>query len=168
LLSLKHRWPWVRQVLADSDLEHSKTQSQILALQREVQAQTKADCGRMEAQTQAYEKQKEAEAQVEMAKRLAQGKKAQGEAEGFASAAFAAQRSHEASQRRLDILEKIVQKDDVQIATSQENTVSMNQDNAVVTQVAQQGLEALRAKLAEVTAKSLESLEKSKPAQQKM
>ena len=44
------------------------------------------------------------------------------------------------------------QQPEVQIATTQENTVNLNQEKALVSQVAQQGLEALRARLAETTA----------------
>jgi hypothetical protein len=69
--------------------------------------------------------------------------------------------------KRLDILEKMTMKKGVQIATSQENTMGLSEDNRVVTSVAQQGLEAFRAKLAEMTAGSLAKLEAA-PGQSRM
>merc|ERR1712217_634501 len=152
-----------RQVLTNSELEVSKLKSQILVLEREVKSKTQAECGKLNAEALAYKKQKETDAMFETATRLANGKKAIGEAEGAASEAFAARRFHEAEMKRLDVLEQLVTKHDAKIATSQENTMCLSNDNQVVTQVAQQGLEALRAKLAEVTATSIAKFNISKP-----
>jgi len=144
-----------QQLLTNSELEVSKLNSQILGLEREVKSKTQAECGKIAAEADAFAKQKDTSSKIEVAKKHANGKKALGEAEGEASAAFAARRAQDSELKRLDILEQMVLKNERKIATSQENTVSMSHDNAVVTQVAQQGLEAMRAKLAEVTTTSL-------------
>mmetsp|Transcript_56083 Transcript_56083/g.176018 ORF Transcript_56083/g.176018 Transcript_56083/m.176018 type:complete len:460 (-) Transcript_56083:51-1430(-) len=157
-----------QKLIADARLEVSKLNSQILAMQREVNSKTHAECGRTQAEAEAFAKKQETEAKIEVAAKLANGKRALGEAEGVASAAFAARRANEAELKRLDILEKLVTRGDCKIATSEENTVGFSYDNSVVTQVAQQGLEALRAKLAEVTSTSLEKMKLSSPMQHKM
>jgi len=157
-----------KKVLSDSELEVSKLQSQIMATEREITNATQSECAKLDAEAKAYAKGKQTDAKRETAARIATGQKAIGEAEGEASAAFAARRSHEAEMRRLDILERLVHKEGMHIATSQENTMGLSQDNAVVTQVAQQGLEALRAKLAEVTATSLSKIKQAKPSHQDM
>lgn len=157
-----------RQVLTNSELEVSKMKSQILVLEREVKSKTQAECGRLNAQAQAYKKQKETDAMFETATKLADGKQALGEAEGAASQAFAARRYHESEMRRLDVLEQLVLKHDAKIATSQENMMCLSNDNQVVTQVAQQGLEAMRAKLAEITATSVAKFQIAKPDQHRM
>jgi len=140
----------------------------ILSIEREIKSKTSAECGRLEAEAQAYQKQKQADAKVAVAKMLANGKRALGEAEGIASKAFEAKRQHQADMARLQILEKLVQNDGIKVATSEENHMGLAEENQVVTQVAQQGLEALRAKLAEITATSLSKLESTKPGQQAM
>lgn len=157
-----------QKLLTDANLEVSKLNSQILALQREIKTKTSADCGRILAEAEAFSKKQETDAKIEAAAKLANGKRALGEAEGVASAAFAARRANEAELKRLDILEKVTLRGDCKIATSQENTMGFSYDNSVVTQVAQQGLEALRTKLAEVTATSLEKISLKSPGQQKM
>lgn len=157
-----------QQILSEADLEISKLKSQILSIEREIKAKTSADVGKLEAEAQAYTKKKEADAKIAVAEKIANGKKALGEAEGEAATAFVARRKHEADMSRLDILEKLINNQSIQIATSQENHMSLSEENKVVTQVAQQGLEALRAKLAEITATSLAKLEQTKPGQQAM
>eukprot|EP00812_Abedinium_dasypus_P001820 NODE_1219_length_1205_cov_708.596522.p1 GENE.NODE_1219_length_1205_cov_708.596522~~NODE_1219_length_1205_cov_708.596522.p1 ORF type:complete len:290 (+),score=117.07 NODE_1219_length_1205_cov_708.596522:3-872(+) len=156
-----------RKVLTDAELEVSKIASEILSIERDIKAQTQTEVGRLDAEAQAFVKRQEAEAKIECASKLANGKKAIGEAEGEASAAFAARRAFEADLERLAVLEKVFQNPGVQIATSQENTMGLNPDNAVIAQVAQQGLEALRAKLAEVTTTSLVKIQHG-PKQQTM
>jgi regulator of protease activity HflC (stomatin/prohibitin superfamily) len=156
-----------QKVMNDAELEVSKKKAEILAVQREAKSKTEADRGRILAEAEAFAKQKHTQGEVEKAAKLANGKRALGEAEGEASAAFAARRAHEAEMKRLDILEKMTMKKGVQIATSQENTMGISEDNSVVTSVAQQGLEAFRAKLAEMTAGSLAKLEAA-PGQSRM
>lgn len=157
----------VKQIIANAELDVSKVQSAIMAAEREVKSRTEADCGRISAEAEAFCKQKKTDATLEVAQRLASGKTALGEAEGVASAAFAARRAHEAELQRLKIVEQVVSKQGMRIATSQENTMNLSEDNQLVTSVAQQGLEALRAKLAEVTTTSLAKLEPA-PRQSRM
>ena len=52
------------------------------------------------------------------------------------------------------------QQPEVQIATTQENIVNLNQENNMVSQVPEQGLDALRARLA--------SIPEAKPSQQEV
>lgn len=159
----------VQKVVAHSELDISKMKSQIMALEREMNSRTQAEVGRVKAEADAFVKNKKTEASITVAGMLANGKQALGEAEGDAASAFASRRAFEAELKRLEILEQLIaQGTGKKIATSQENTVGLNQDNAVVTQVAQQGLEALRAKLAEITAASLAHLQQIHPRQQEM
>lgn len=148
-----------RQVTVNAELEVSKIKAEIVALERDEKAKIQSDVGRLHAHSEAYCKEEEAKAKIKCAEKLANGKRAMGEAEGDASAAFAAQRSFQAQMKRLDVLAQLIQNPEVLIATSQENTVGLNPDNAVVSQVAQQGLEALRAKLAQITTSSLAMIE---------
>jgi len=157
-----------QQILTEAELEISKLKSQILSIEREIKSKTSADCGKLDAEAQAYQKQKQADARVAVAEKMAKGKRALGEAEGEAASAFVARRKHEAEMSRLGILEKLISNTGIQIAGSQENHLSLSAENKVVTQVAQQGLEALRAKLAEITVTSLAKLEQAKPGQQAM
>merc|ERR1719330_1055835 len=158
----------VKRVLTAAELDVSKMRSEILAMEREKNSQIQADCAKIRNVADAYSARVNTEKTVEDAKKMASGNKALAEAEGVASAAFAARRAHEAEMKRLDILQDVTQKEGTKIATSQENTVAMSADNEAVTQVAHQGLEALRAKLAEVTATSLQKIEQARPAQQRM
>jgi len=157
-----------QKVISESQLDVSKINSQIRALQQEFESQSEADCTRLRVDAEAFHKKKQVEASIEYASKIANGNKALGEAEGEAAVAFQAKRAFEAEMKRLDILQTLVTKHNMTIATSSENTAGMNPDNAVVTQVGQQGLEALRAKLAEVTASALSKLEVHKPSQHRM
>lgn len=157
-----------QQIITDAELKLSTYKSEILKIEQELKSKTSAEVGRLNTEADAYHKDKLAEAHVEVAKRLAKGQRKLGEAEGEASEAFVALRAHEADMSRLGILEKLVRNEEIKIATTQENTVGLSEENKVVTQVAQQGLEALRAKLAEITATSLAKLEETRPTQQRM
>jgi len=157
----------VKRVTTAAELEITKMQAEILAMEREQNSQIQAQCAQIRNEADAYAARKNADITVEEAKKHASGHKAVAAAEGEASSAFAARRAHEAEMKRLEILAQVTQKEG-QIFTSQENTVGMSADNQAVTQVAQQGLEALRAKLAEVTATSLAKIEQARPSQQKM
>lgn len=158
-----------KKVLSNAQLKVSQLDSTIMSMEQEIKSSTMADTNRISVEAEAYCKKKEVEASIENSAKHATGIKALGEAEGQASEAFAARRAFEAEGARLDILEKLVLKSNLIIATSQENTVGLNPDNAVVTAVAQQGLEALRAKLTEITATSLSKIQSAKgPAQQRM
>lgn len=158
----------VKRVMTAAELEVSQLAAQILAMEREKNSQIEAECAKIRNDADAFSASKHTERNVEDAKKMASGNKALAAAEGEASAAFAARRAHEAEMKRLDILQHVTQKSGTKIATSQENTMGLSADNEAVTQVAHQGLEALRAKLAEVTATSLQKLEQARPTQQSM
>lgn len=158
----------VKQVLSGAELEVTKLKSQILSIEREKKSTLASECAKIRNESDAFSAQKNTDASIEEAQRKANGLKALAEAEGETSAAFAARRAHEAEMKRMDILAEVTRRGGSRIATSQENTVGLSADNQAVTQVAQQGLEALRAKLAEVTATSLQKLEQARPGQQRM
>jgi regulator of protease activity HflC (stomatin/prohibitin superfamily) len=155
----------VNQMLAETDLQASEERAKILSMEREVWATTSAEVGALEAESESYVKQKAAEAEIQVAEKLANGKRALGDAEGSAAQAFAAKRMQEAELGRLNILDQLITNPELQIATSQENSLGLNNDNAAVASVTQQGLEALRAKLAEITTNSISKLQ---PRQQIM
>mmetsp|Transcript_9769 Transcript_9769/g.25630 ORF Transcript_9769/g.25630 Transcript_9769/m.25630 type:complete len:471 (-) Transcript_9769:71-1483(-) len=148
----------VQEIATQNQFAVSEIQSQITAMEQKIRSETEAEVSKIKVEAEAFCKKKMIEADIEVSARLANGTKALGEAEGVASAAFAARRAHEAEMKRLDILEQLVLKNNMVIATSQENTAGMNPDNAVVTEVSQQGLQALRAKLAEITTTSLSKM----------
>eukprot|EP00933_Yihiella_yeosuensis_P044091 TRINITY_DN3914_c1_g1_i1.p1 TRINITY_DN3914_c1_g1~~TRINITY_DN3914_c1_g1_i1.p1 ORF type:complete len:466 (-),score=98.02 TRINITY_DN3914_c1_g1_i1:72-1469(-) len=150
----------VKKVISDAGLELAKLKSQILAIERDMKNGTEADTSKILFEAQAYAKQKQTQAAITTASCESTGKQALGEAEGEAAVAFQAKRAFEGEGKRLDILQKLVSRGNrSKIATSQENTVSLSEENAAVTQVAAQGLEALRAKLAEITVTSLSKME---------
>lgn len=160
----------VNQMLQEADLTAAEEKAKILAMEREVWATTSAEVGNLDAESNAYVKQKAAEAEITVAEKLANGKRALGEAEGAAAQAFAAKRTQESDMARLNILEQLVANPELQIATSQENSLGMNKENDLVASVTAQGLEALRAKLAEITTTSLKKLDPAnrQPTQQSM
>jgi len=150
----------VKQVVSENNLMIAKLKSQIVAEERAMRSQTEAEVAKILAEADVYEKKKMTEAQVKASQCQANGKRAMGEAEGEAASAFQAKRAFEADQQRLQILSEVVKRGMVcKIAGSQENTVGLSADNAAVTQVVSQGLEALRAKLADITVTSLAKLE---------
>jgi len=161
----------VKRVTTSAELEVSKMKSEILAMEREQKSHISAECAQVRNEADAYAAQLDAQRTVEDARKMATGHKALAAAEGEASAAFVARRAHEAEMKRLDILQNVTQKEGAKIYTSQENMMGISEDAQAVTAVAQQGIEALRAKLAEVTATSLRALKKIEqltPAQQEM
>jgi len=148
----------VADLEATADLEVAKTNATILTKERENKARVGAEVGKLEAEAEAYEAQKKAAARMEASQKIAVGKKAVAEAEGEASTAFAARRQQEQEMARLDILDKLAQNKDIMIATSLENNMGLAPDNSLVSQVAQQGIEAFRMKLADMTATSVSNL----------
>mmetsp|Transcript_3461 Transcript_3461/g.6785 ORF Transcript_3461/g.6785 Transcript_3461/m.6785 type:complete len:480 (-) Transcript_3461:100-1539(-) len=148
----------VADIVAKAELEVAKTNAEIMTTKRESQAKVNAEVGKLEAEAEAYEKQKKASARMEAAQKIAQGKKTVAEAEGAATTAFAQRRAQEQELARLDILARLAKNQSIQIATSRENNMGLAPDNSLVTQVAQQGLEALRMKLADLTSGSAAKL----------
>lgn len=149
----------VADLLANTELEVAKLKADILTLERENKARVGSEVGKLEAEAEAYEAMKKASARMEAAKALAVGKKAVAEAEGQSAAAFSARRQQEQDMARLDILEKLAHNKNIVIATSLENNMGLAPDNSLVSQVAQQGLEAFRMKLAEMTSNSVKQLD---------
>merc|ERR1712232_868726 len=146
-------------------LEFAQLESATMKLKREVQCKLDLEVGKLEAEAEAYEIQKRALARMEALEKIAEGKKAIAEAEGEAIDAFKLRRNQEAELSRLDILEKLAGNRSIKIASSQENNSGLAPDNSLVAQVAQQGLEAVRMKLAECTAKSAVALDMGKALQ---
>lgn len=149
----------VADLQATAELKIAKTKAEILTLERENKAKVNAEVGKLEAEAEAYEAQKKATARMEACQKIAIGKKAVAEAEGAAAQAFAARREQEQQMARLAILEKLALNGNIQISTSLENNMGLAPDNSLVSQVAQQGLEAFRMKLADMTASSVDKLD---------
>jgi regulator of protease activity HflC (stomatin/prohibitin superfamily) len=149
----------VEDIRAQSEYEVAKTKAEIEKLEREEKAKVDAQVGKLEVDAEAYEAQHRAKARMEAQQQIAKGKKAIAEAEGDAQSAFKARRQQEQELARLEILEKLASNPKIQIATSLENDMGLAPNNSLVTQIAQQGMEAFRMKLAEITAGSVSKLE---------
>lgn len=139
-------------------LEAATLQAQIFKLKMEGQGSVDKDVGKLEAEIQLYQVTKKAMAKMEALEKISEGKKAIAEAEGDAAVPFAARRAMEQEQARLYVLEKLAENKGLKIASTEENNTGLAPDNSLVAQVAQQGLEAFRMKLAEMTSKSAASL----------
>jgi regulator of protease activity HflC (stomatin/prohibitin superfamily) len=146
-------------------VEFAQLEADTMKLKREVQCKLDLEVGKLQAEADAYEIQKRALARMEAVEKVAEGKKAIAEAEGDAIEAFKLRRHQEAELARLDIVEKLANNRNIQIASSQENNTGLAPDNSLVAQVAQQGLEAVRMKLAEMTAASAAKLDMGKSLQ---
>lgn len=144
----------VADLKVQNDLEVAKIKAQILSLEREHQAKLACEVGKLESEAEAYEQQKKAQARMEASQKIAEGKKEVAKAEGEATTAFAQRRKQEQDMARLDILDKLANNKNIKIATSFENRMGLAPDNSLVSQVAQQGMEAVRMKLADWTASS--------------
>merc|ERR1712117_339705 len=115
--------------------------------------------GKLEAAAFAYERQKRSQANSEAVSKISLGKKALAEAEGASASAFAARRAQERELARLKILETLAHNSNVKIVTSLENNSGLAPDNSLVAQVVQQGMEAFRMKMAEMTSNSVGKLD---------
>jgi len=155
----------VADLEATTEFEVAKLQAEILTLKRESNARVTAEVDKLEAEAEAYEAQKRASARMQASEKLAVGKKAVAEAEGASAVPFAARRQQEQEMARLNIIEKLALNPNIKIATSLENNMGLAPDNSLVSQVTQQGLEAFRMKLAEMTAGSVTKLDMKKEFQ---
>jgi len=151
----------VQDSIATSDKRVAETNAQALALSSKQQAETEAEVERSEVMARSYSLQKLSAAKCEAAGLLSIGRQGIAEAEGDASESFAAKREQEQEQARLSILSKLADNPHIQISTTLENTMGLAADNSLVNQVAQQGVEAMRMKLAEMTAASIKKLNMS-------
>lgn len=144
------------------DLEVAKIQAKILQLKSSTAAKMDEEVGKLEAEAEAYSAGKRAHASVEASAKIAMGTKGVAEAEGAAATAFAARRAQEQELKRLEIIERLTTNSKIKIVTSLENNSGLAPDNSLVSQIAQQGMEAFRMKLAEMTANSVQRLEMGK------
>merc|ERR1719512_676543 len=94
----------------------------------------------------------------EAAQRVSEGRRAQAAAEGAAASAFAARRAQEQEMQKLAILEKLSSNQNISVVTTLENNSGLAPNNSLVAQITQQGMEAFRMKLAEMTSSSATSL----------
>merc|ERR1719330_1997531 len=110
-----------------------------------------ATTDKLNAEVDAHERQQESLGLREAAQKVSEGRKAHAAAEGAAAYAFAARRAQEQEMRKLVILEKLSENPNVSVVTSLENNTGLAPNNSLVAQITQQGMEAFRMKLAEVT-----------------
>lgn len=149
----------IADMTATAELEAAKIAAEILAIQRQNKAKIEAEVEKLEAEATAYENSQKAKSRKEAQSKIAAGKKAVSEAEGEAAEAFSARRRQEQEMARLDILERLANNDQIIITSSLENNMGLAPDNSLVTQIAQQGMEAFRMRLAEMTASSVGKLD---------
>eukprot|EP00929_Paragymnodinium_shiwhaense_P056878 TRINITY_DN28478_c0_g1_i1.p1 TRINITY_DN28478_c0_g1~~TRINITY_DN28478_c0_g1_i1.p1 ORF type:complete len:475 (-),score=159.95 TRINITY_DN28478_c0_g1_i1:280-1704(-) len=149
----------IEDIVTTAALEQAQIESEIMRIKREVHASVDLDVGKLEMEAEQYELKRRATGKMESVEKISEGKKAVAEAEGTAASAFSARRLQEQELARLEILAKLAQNKHIKIASSMENATGLAPDNSLVAQVTQQGLEALRMKLAEMTAASASKLE---------
>mmetsp|Transcript_16059 Transcript_16059/g.34721 ORF Transcript_16059/g.34721 Transcript_16059/m.34721 type:complete len:473 (+) Transcript_16059:166-1584(+) len=152
----------VQDTKVNAGLEHAKLKAELVGVKQETAAQMEVEEGKLEAEATAYEAQRRAAAKMQASAKICEGKKAMALAEGAASDAFAAKRHQDEELLRLRILECLAENPNVRIVTSIENNTGLAPGNSLVSQVAQQGMEALRMKFAEVTATSAGKLDLGK------
>jgi len=152
----------VADMEATSNLKVAKTRAEITKKDQESKAKVGQEVGKLDAEAEAYENQKKALARKEAFQKIAVGKMAVSNAEGEAMSSFAARRQQDQDLARLDILDKLASNGNIQIATSLENNMGLAPDNSLVSQVAQQGMEAVRMFMAEKTASSVGKLDMQK------
>jgi len=162
LLAEAQRDADVQDVHATGQLECAKIQSEIMLLKRVSGAQLEMEVGKLEAEAIAYEKTRVSQSKCESAAKVADGSMGVAEAEGSAAEAFSARREMEQEMARLLILENLGLNKKLHVVTSRENATGLAPDNSLLTQIANQGMEAMRMKLAEVTANSAKKLEMGK------
>lgn len=141
----------VTDMKAKSDLEVAVINAEIMAMKRENAAQLLLEEGKIEANAEAYEASKRSTGKKMASEKTSQGKKELAKAEGGASVAFQARRAQEQELLRLGVIEKLADNKQVQVVTTLENNLGLAPDNSLVTQITQQGMEAVRIRLAEWT-----------------
>lgn len=142
-----------------SQLDSAKVRAETMLLKAKHHAQLNMEVEKLEAEADAYTKKRMANARMEVAGKVAEGKLKLVEAEGSAVEAFAARRELEEEMARLTILENTANNPRLNIVTSKENETGLAPNNSLLTQIANQSMEALRMKLAEVTAISAKKLD---------
>lgn len=152
----------VLDVSAAAEMDLAKVNAELSQLKQITASRIEKEVGKLEAEAEAYEKQRRATSKMEASATIAQGKRAIAEAEGAATEALAARRAQEQELARLRIIEKLSSNKNIQIATTLENNTGLAPNNSLVAQVAQQGMEAFRMKLAAVTASSVQAMDMGK------
>jgi len=152
----------VEDVTAEGQKEAAEISAEIMQLEHITDAKIDKEVGKLEAEAEAYEKQRRATSKMESSATIALGKKAVAEAEGEAVDAFSARRQQEQEIARLQIIEQLAKNPNIKVVTSLENQTGLAPDNSLVAQIAQQGMEAFRMKLAEMTSNSVHKLEMGK------
>lgn len=142
----------------NNSLECAKISTEQMLIEKDTSLEIKAKTGKKSAEAEANEKNRESDGLVEAAKMISQGKQAQAAAERAAASAFAARRAQEQEIAKLMILEKLSENDMITVVTSLENNTGLAPNNSLVTQITQQGMEAFRMKLAEMTSGSAATL----------
>jgi len=143
---------------AQAELEIARLKAETLKLKREVVARCTADTQKVQAEAEAYSQEKCAQGASDAAGKVALGKIEIAEAEGSAAEALIARRAQEQDWERLNILDKMANNKKIMIVTSHENNMGLAPDNSLVDQMTQQGMEAVRMKLAQMTHDSSEKL----------
>jgi len=149
----------VEDIRTTSALEMSKIMAEITDLKRRTAAEIEMETGKLDAEARAYEQTRQATGKMEASAKTSEGKLVLAQAEGNAIEAFAPRRAQEQEMRRLDVLERMAENKAISVVTSLENSMGLAPNNSLVTQVAQQGMEAVRMKLAEVTAASAKKVD---------
>jgi len=149
----------VMDLLATTELEIVKTKCESMRLKAENEAKVNNELDVLVADAEAFRQKTIAEGMMESAQRKAAARRELALAEGAATPSFAAMRRQEQELKRLDILSKLARNPNIKVVTSMENNMGLAPDNSLVAQVTQQGLEAFRMKLAEVTKSSTKSLQ---------
>lgn len=148
----------VQDLKIKAELQLAELNAEMLRCKNHVEASINYEVGLLEAKTESYKQEKMAAAKMEVAAKIAEGRQSINEAEGKAQIPLEARRKQENELLRLDILEKLAQNKNILIATSLENNSGLAPDNSIVMQVAQQGVEAFRTKLAQTTAAAASQL----------
>lgn len=149
----------VEDIRTTSALEQAKLLANIMDQKRRTAAEIEMETGKLDAEARAYEMTRQATGKMEASAKTSEGKLVLAQAEGNAIEAFGPRRAQEQEIRRYDILERMAENNAINVVTSLENSMGLAPNNSLVTQVAQQGMEAIRMKLAEVTSASAKKVD---------
>lgn len=148
----------VQDLLVTSELDIARINAEMMSMRKENQAQCELASGKLNAESMAHESANTSRAVKDSSEKIAEGSKELASAEGAAVKSFQAKRQQEQEIKRLEIMEKITENNKIQIVTSLENNTGLAPGNSLVTQATQQGLEAFRMKLAELTRNATQNL----------
>jgi len=152
----------VNDLLSVSHKEVTSINLELFQLETSTKAEIHKTVDTLKAETDRYGKTKVANAKLNVVGKISEGRRAIAESEGAAASGLEARRNQDAELVRLNILDNLAKNSKIHIATSAENNMGLAPDNSLVTQVAHQGLEAVRSKLAEMTTGSISKLHAGK------